>query len=78
MNDHASRRSATLAIGPDRAEENRLGGHFDVGGRRDDQRIVAAELHDRFAEAAVDCLRDVQSHRDRAGCGNKRNTRIVR
>ena len=77
MHDHAPRGSATLAGRADRAEENRLRRHFEIGARADDQRVVAAEFHDGFAEPAVNRFRDVESHRDRTGRGNQRNAAIV-
>ena len=46
----------------DCAEEDRLRGHIEVGARRDDKRVVAAELHDCSTETAMDGLRNIQTH----------------
>ena len=77
MHDHAPRRSTTLPGRSNRAEENRLRRHFQVGSWANDQRIVAAEFHDRLAEPAMNRFRHVQAHRDRAGGGDQRNPAVI-
>ena len=69
---------AALAGGPDRAEENRAGRHVEIGGGRDDERIVAAQLHHRAAEPAVHFPGHVEAHPRRAGGGDQRNPAIGR
>ena len=46
VHDHASCGSATLSGCTYSAEKDRLRRHIDIGGRRDDQRVVATEFHD--------------------------------
>src|SRR5438132_1590364 len=77
MHTHAPRRSETLTCSSDRAEENRLRRHFQVGGWANDERVVAAEFHDRLPEPAMDSFRHVQSHRDRTRGGDQRNPRVI-
>ncbi len=48
MHDDAPGGSATLTSGPNRAEEDRLRRHLEIGARADDERIVAAQFHDAF------------------------------
>ncbi len=52
--------------------------HVEIGAGRDDQRVIAAEFHDRFAKATVNSFRHVETHSRRAGGGNQRNPPIVR
>ena len=78
MQDHAARGSATLTGGADSAEEDRLRRHFEIGTGRNDQRIVAAELHDGSPEPAMNRLRDVQAHVYRPGSRDERNPLIIR
>ena len=67
VHDHASRGGATLPGCPDRAEEDRLRGHIEIRAGRDDERVVAAELHDCSTEAAMNSFRNIQAHVHRAG-----------
>ena len=52
-------------------------GKLEVGARRDDHRVVAAELEQRAAEALRHARADRASHRRRAGGGDQRDARIV-
>ena len=67
VHDHASRGSATLSGSADCTEEDRSGSHVDVGAGRDDERVIAAEFHDCSGEAAMNGLRNIKAHVDRAG-----------
>ena len=60
----------------DRAEKDRLRRHFEIGARRNDERIVSAELQDRFPETAMDRLSNVHPHLRRAGGRDQRNAGI--
>ena len=62
VHDHASRGSATLSGRTHGAEKDRLHSHLEIGARRDDERVVAAEFHDRSAQAAVNRFCNVKTH----------------
>ena len=77
MHDHAPRGSATLTRRADCAEKNRLRRHFEVGARRHDERVIAAEFHDRSAQSAMNRFGDVQAHVYRP-CGRDQwNPRVI-
>ncbi len=59
VHDDAPSGSATLTGSADRAEEDRLRRHLDIGAGRNDERVIAAQFHDRSAEPAMNCLRDM-------------------
>ena len=67
VHDYAPCGSATLSRRTHSAEKDRLRSHIDVGARRDDERVVAAELHDCFPQAPMNSLRNVQTHIHGAG-----------
>ena len=77
MHNHAPCGGAALTGSADCAEEDRLRCHVEIGARRNDERVVAAEFHDRFAQATVHCSRDVQTHGYRASGRDQRNPGIV-
>ena len=56
VHDDATGGSAALARRSDRAEEDRLRRHFEIGARRNDERVVSAQFHDRSPEPAMDCF----------------------
>ena len=62
MHDHTPRRCAALAGRAYRAEKDRLRRHIDVRARRDDERVVAAEFHDRPTQTAMNSFRNIQAH----------------
>ena len=78
MHDDAARRSASLAGGPDRAEEDRACCHVEDGRGCDDERVVAAEFHHGASEPTMNFLRHIEAHPRRAGGGHKRNQAIRR
>ena len=53
MHDHPPCRSATLSGGAHGAEKDRLHRHLEIGARRDDERVVAAEFQDGSTEPTV-------------------------
>ena len=77
MHDHASRGRATLPSSADRTEEDRLGRHFKIGGRRNDERVVAAKLQNRSTQPSVNSFGDIKSHVRRTGGRDQRNPLIV-
>src|SRR5690349_6602168 len=77
MNKYTPRRRASLPRGADGAEHDRRHGEFQVSRLVDDDRVVAAELEQRFAEAARDTFRHAASDRRGAGKRHQRNTLVV-
>ena len=78
MHDDATRRSAALTRCANGAEEDRLGRHFKVSTWANDERIVPAQFHNRFAKPAMNCLRNMHTHLRRAGGGDQRDALISR
>src|SRR5271166_3745538 len=67
MHEHAPRRRAALARGADRAENERRDREVEIGGRIDDDRVVAAELQQALAEPLRDAHADLAADMRRAG-----------
>src|SRR6266508_5658288 len=78
MHDHAPCGSATLSGCAHGAEKDGLCSHFEVCAWRNDERIISAEFHDCSTEAAMNGLRDIQTHVDRAGSRYQWDPRIIR
>ena len=78
VHDHPARRSATLSGSAHGAEKYRLHRHLQIGARRDDQRVVAAEFQNRSTQPSVNRFGDIKSHVGRAGSRYQRNARIIR
>ena len=77
MNENAPGRGAALAAGADRAKQNRPARHFQVGGWRHDDGVVAAQFQDAAAEARRDARTDDVAHGGAAGGRDHRHARIV-
>ncbi len=63
VDDHPTQRGAALAGGSGSGERHAAHDQFDVGGRRDDGRVVAAELEDAATEARRDHAGNLLTHR---------------
>ena len=77
MHDQAPEARAALAGGADGGEENAAHDQVEIGARRDDGGVVAAELEQRAAEPGRDARRELLAHLRRAGGGDERDPRIV-
>ena len=62
MYDDATGAGATLPRGAHRSEDDAWKRQVEVGVRCDDDRVVAAELQNRFAEPGTDDLTDAPAH----------------
>ena len=71
------RRRAALAGRADGGEEHAADDEVEVGARRDDRGVVAAELEQRAAEAGRDARRQLLAHLRRARGRDERDPRIV-
>ena len=67
MDDEPAQRGAPLPGRADRGEDDRPDRQVEIGGGRDDHRIVAAELEDRPAETRGDLWADDRAHAGRTG-----------
>jgi len=67
MHDQAAERGAALACGADGGEHDRAERHFDIGRRRHDHRVVAAELQNGSAEPFGHLWSDRAPHAGGAG-----------
>ena len=67
MDDQPPQRGAALAGGADGREQDGADRHVEVGGRRDDHRVVAAELENGAPEPGGDLRPDRRAHPGRAG-----------
>ena len=67
VDDGAAQRRASLTGGSGRGERHAAHDQLDVGRRRDDGRVVAAELEDAAPEAAGDDTCHLLAHAGRAG-----------
>ena len=76
VHDQPANGSAALAGRPDGRERGCAEGQLKIGGRRDDDRIVAAKLEDRAAQAAADNLADAPAHAATPSRGNQRRARV--
>ena len=77
VRDHPAQRGAALPGGAGRREHDAAHGEVEVGRRRDDRGVVAAELEQQPAEAAGDARRDGAAHPGRAGGAEQRDARVV-
>ena len=77
MHDQAAQRRAALAGGAHGGKGDAAQREREVGARRDDRAVVAAELEDRAGEAARQALADHAAHRRRSGCRHHRHAAIV-
>ena len=77
MHDQAPEARAALAGGADGGEENAAHDQVEVGARRDDRGVVAAELEQRAAEPGRDARCELLAHLRRAGGGDERHARVV-
>ena len=77
LHDDAPRRGAALAGGADRAEQDRARREIEVGVLGDDDRVVAAELEDRPAEAFGHRRRNVLADLRRARERDERQPAIA-
>ena len=77
MDDEPAKRRAPLAGGADRREEDGADDEVEVGARRDDRRVVAAELEQRAPEPRCDARGDLLPHRRRAGRGDERDAVVL-
>ena len=78
VDDEPAQCRAALACRPDGGEENATNDEVDVGARRDDRRVVAAELEQRAAEPGGDTRCQLLAHLRRARGGDERDPRVVR
>ena len=62
VRDHPSRRRAALARGANRAEENRAHRQIEIGARRHDDGVVAAQFEDGPAKPRVHRSRHLKAH----------------
>ena len=76
MHDHPAQRRAPLPGGAGRGERDAANDQLDVGRRRDDRRVVAAELEDAATEAAGDDTCHLLAHAGRAGRADQRHTGV--
>ena len=77
VHDQAAQARAALAGGADGGEENAADDEVEVGARRDDRGVVAAELEQRAAEPGGDARCELLAHLRRAGRRDERDARIV-
>ena len=76
VDDQAAQGGAALARGADRGEGDGARGQLQVGARRDDHRVVAAELEQRAAEAFGDAAAPtLAAHAGAAGGADQRDQR---
>ena len=75
VDDQSAQRRAALAAGAGGGEHDRAHGQLQVGRRRDDHAVVAAELQQRAAQPGGDRLRDGAAHRHAAGRRDQRQQR---
>ena len=76
VDDDAARAGAALAGGADGAEEDGAQRELQVGRRRHDDRIIAAQLEERAAEAPGHDLADAPAHAGRARGRHQRNPAV--
>ncbi len=77
VDEQSPRGRAALSSRADRAEEDRRHRELEVGVVHEHDRVVAAELEDRPAEARRDRLRDLPSDGSRTGERHERHARIL-
>ena len=77
VHDQAAQARAPLPGGADRREEDAADDEVEVGARRHDRGVVAAELEQRAAEARGDARGELLPHRRRARRRDERQARIV-
>ncbi len=76
MHDHPAQRRAPLAGGAGGGERDAAHDEFDVGRRRDDRRVVAAEFEDAATESGGDDAGDLLAHSRRAGRADERDAGV--
>ena len=77
VGDHPAQRRAALTRGARRGEHDAAHGEVEIGRRRDDGRVVAAEFEQRLAEPLRDPRADLLAHPHRTGRADQRDARIV-
>lgn len=77
MDDEPAQGGAALPRGAGRGEDDALNGEVEVGGGRDDGRVVAAEFEQAPSETGGDAGADLASHAGGAGGADQRDTGIV-
>ena len=77
MDDQAAHRRAALAGGAHRAERDGAQRQVEIGRRRDDRGVVAAEFEDAAGKAARQPLADDPPHAGRAGRREDRHALVV-
>ena len=77
VHDQPAQARAALPGGADRGEEDAADDEVEVGARRHDRGVVAAELEQRAAEAGGDARGELLAHLRRAGRRDERDARIV-
>ena len=77
VHDQPPQRRAPLARGAGGGEDDAAHGEVEVGRRRDDGGVVAAQLEDRPAEAGGHPRRDRGAHPLRSGRADQRDARAV-
>ena len=77
VHDQAAQARAALARCSDRREEDAADDEVEVGARRDDRRVVPAELEERAAEPRSHPRRQLLAHRRRARRGDERDAIVV-
>ena len=78
MDDQAPQRRAALTRRADRGEQDGANDEIEVGARRDDGRVVAAQLEERAPEPRRDTWRERLAHGGRARGGDERHAVVVR
>ena len=77
MHDQPAQRGAALPGGAHGAEQDRAHGQIEVGRRRDDHRVVAAQLEQAAAEAGGHARADLAAHAGRAGRAHQRHAGMI-
>ena len=75
VDDQPAQRRAALAAGADGGEDDRADGEIEIGRRRDDHAVVAAEFEQRPAEPLGDGFGNGAAHRHGAGGRDERHLR---
>jgi hypothetical protein len=77
MREEPAQRGAALAGGAGGGEQDAAGGEIEIGGRRHDHAVVAAEFEDGAAEALGDARRHGAAHARRSGGAHQPHALIV-